>query len=149
MRAFAVALSLCCTACITSERDFVARDAASQIVTVGAGRALVSDTGGDYWRLWYIIDPATRTCWFKVGDSVGELDCCRLRRVPVAVKHVGWLRSEDCEYLGRGGMQPATSLPPATEPRTSVVPVVPPPALQTPSSSAPPTPATPINSTSP
>jgi hypothetical protein len=80
---------VCVSACVEVQSDpnFVGQDPQSQVVTIGAGRALVSGpTEADeaYWRLWYIIDPATRTCWFKIGDSVGRLECCRLWTVPKA-----------------------------------------------------------------
>lgn len=66
--------------CVESHTGFVAKDAKSSVITIGAGEAIVSGTGDVYWRLWYIIDAKTRTCWFKLGDSVGELDCFRRPR---------------------------------------------------------------------
>jgi len=84
-----LALLACASACaeVQSDPNFVGQDPQSQVVTIGAGRALVSGPDApeeQYWRLWYIIDPATRTCWFKIGDSVGRLECCRLWTLPKA-----------------------------------------------------------------
>jgi len=86
-------VALLVVGCATSTPGFVGTDPESAIITIGAGHAVVSDSGDDYWRLWYIIDPATRTCWFKIGDSVGSLECCRLWNVkrarPYLIRQLG------------------------------------------------------------
>ena len=101
-----LALVMTVPACteVQSSPNFVALDPESQIVTIGAGRAMISeqDEQDRYWRLWYIIDPATRTCWFKIGDSVGQLDCCRLWTVPKAKPFLVNRLRLNCPATGNG-----------------------------------------------
>ena len=58
------------------------------MVTITAGKVYVP-TG---WVIAsYIIDPQTRSCWFRVGDQLAPLDCKRLAGVPAAVRVINWL----------------------------------------------------------
>jgi hypothetical protein len=94
--ALGTGLSCLLTACVNSSTDFVAKDYDSKVVTIGAGTAVVSTDEESGWRLWYIIEPGTRTCWLKIGDSVGALDCCQLWLVERARRHISWLTASEC-----------------------------------------------------
>ena len=91
-----LACALFTAGCVSSGTDFIAKDSDSQVVTLGAGKAVITEGDEGGWRLWYIIDPSTRTCWFKIGDSVGALDCCQLWRVNRAQRHLPWLNAPSC-----------------------------------------------------
>lgn len=91
-----VSLGVLLAGCVTSSTDFVAKDQESRVVTLGAGTAVVSSDDESGWRLWYIIDPSTQTCWFKIGDSVGALDCCQLWRVDRAQRFLTWVSGAKC-----------------------------------------------------
>ena len=67
----------------------------NSIVTIGAG--LVDIGEESYWHAWYLIDRRTRTCWFKIGASLGEIDCCNLSRLHVARQYMVWLKVEKCQ----------------------------------------------------
>jgi hypothetical protein len=86
------ALLTTAAACITSMPGETRTTAESSLVTIGAGRA---EIGGGYYRVWYLIDKQTQTCWMKLGDAGGQLDCCALRRVSEAQPYITWTSCPD------------------------------------------------------
>ncbi len=71
------------------------------LVTITAGKVYVP-TGWTYAS--YILDPKTRTCWFRVGDALAPLPCERLAGVPAAARVLTWLPE-------RPAAAPATAVP--------------------------------------
>jgi hypothetical protein len=71
------------------------------LVTITAGKVYVP-TG---WVIAsYIIDPQTRSCWFRVGDQLAPLPCERLAGVRAAARVLNWLPE-------RPEAAPATAVP--------------------------------------
>jgi hypothetical protein len=79
----------------------------TSFVTVSAGKVYVPN---GWVFASYIVDPQTRTCWFRVGDQLAPLDCERLVGVPAAARVLNWLPE-------RPEAAPATDVepPPASE----------------------------------
>jgi hypothetical protein len=100
----AAVLASLATACISSSPGVVRASNDNPLVTIGAGEAVIS-AGGDAWRVWYVIDRATETCWMKLGDAGDQMDCCDLRKVAAAREHIGWETDATCA--------PATLMPAA------------------------------------
>lgn len=91
MFARAVVLGALLTAwasCVTSTPGLTRTTANNPLVTIGAGEAEIG--GGSFWRVWYVIDNRTQTCWMKLGDAGAQLDCCALRRVSEAQPYITW-----------------------------------------------------------
>ena len=66
----------------------------SYLVSIGAGYVKIGKVS--YWHAWYIIDLETRTCWFKVGTTLNNIDCCKLRGVKNAEPHLKFLTPQQC-----------------------------------------------------
>jgi hypothetical protein len=75
-------------ACVTSTPGVTRTSSDNPLVTIGAGGAEIG--GGTFWRVWYVIDKRTQTCWMKLGDAGAQLDCCALRRVSEAQPYITW-----------------------------------------------------------
>jgi len=97
--------------CVTSTPGVVRTAHDNPMVTIGAGEATVSGLG-QAWRVWYVIDRATETCWMKLGDSAGQMSCCDLRRVAAAREYLTWVNAASCQPAA------ATISTPATTPAT-------------------------------
>jgi hypothetical protein len=67
----------------------------NHIVSIGAGKVEIGTTS--YWRAWYLIDRGTHTCWMKVGESLGAMDCCALMGIKGAITHLTWLTGGACD----------------------------------------------------
>jgi hypothetical protein len=108
-------------ACVTSTPGLARTRANNPLVTIGAGYAEIG--GGSYWRVWYVIDKRTQTCWMKLGDAGAQLDCCALRRVSEAQPYIAWASCPDeaqrSPAMTPGGPAPAAALPERTEPPPS------------------------------
>lgn len=81
--------------CVTSAPGVVRNSVGNPIITIGAGEAVVSGLG-DAWRIWYIIDTATETCWIKLGDAGSRLSCCDLYKVEKTREHLKWVDPLKC-----------------------------------------------------
>jgi hypothetical protein len=96
--------------CVTSAPGAVRASADNPIVTIGAGEAKIS-AAGDAWRVWYVIDTKTRTCWMKLGDSAGQMSCCDLQRVPEARPHLQWISEGACAGAAQPGVAAGGAAP--------------------------------------
>jgi hypothetical protein len=99
-------IALLLSACITSTPGVVRTSTDNPLVSIGAGKIEVGPTAG--WFVWYVIDKRTETCWMKLGDSAGAMDCCALRKVPEAVPVITWESDATCS--GRAA-PPASASP--------------------------------------
>jgi hypothetical protein len=63
-----------------------ARD--TPIVTITAGKVFIPGPG--YLLAAYLIDTQTRSCWIRIGEQLGALDCGNLMGVPGAAKYLTW-----------------------------------------------------------
>jgi hypothetical protein len=86
-------------ACVSSAPGTVQTSAGNPIVTIGAGVSEVG--GGNGWRVWYVIDTLTHTCWMKLGDSAGAMSCCDLLAVKEARPHLTWVSEASCQPAAR------------------------------------------------
>lgn len=98
--------------CMTANSDpgTVATSAGNPIVTIGAGVAEVG--GGNGWRVWYVIDTASRTCWLKLGDSAGGMDCCDLLKIKLAQPYLTWVDKNACGQPSPRPLNPPLPAPP-------------------------------------
>src|SRR5678816_4370502 len=86
MRLSFCVLLLAAVGCVSSTPGVVRQSDDNPIVTIGAGQTGIG--GGNGWRIWYVVDRATQTCWFQLGDGGSPLDCCGLRRVAEARPYI-------------------------------------------------------------
>lgn len=61
------------------------------------------------------IDPVMRTCWFRVGSSIAEVDCCRFLRVKETKPFVKWKTAQQCQESHSLPNAPARSGSPDSE----------------------------------
>jgi len=63
-----------------------ARD--TPIVTITTGKVFIPGPG--YLLAAYLIDTQTRSCWIRIGEQLGALDCANMMGVPGAAKYLTW-----------------------------------------------------------
>ena len=115
-RAVVLGALLTVSACVTSAPGSTQTRASNPLVTIGAGQAEIG--GGSFWHVFYVIDKRTQTCWMKLGDTGGQLDCCALRRVTEAQPYITWTSCPDdaprSPAITPGGPAPGTTAPAAS-----------------------------------
>ena len=89
-----LALFAFCGACARlATPGTVVSAADNPIVTVDAGA--ISGLYGS-WPAMYVVDRATRTCWFLAGTAAAPLNCCVARRVPAVAAFITWQDDASC-----------------------------------------------------
>ncbi|MCP4133554.1 MAG: hypothetical protein GY754_21475 [bacterium] len=48
-------------------------------------------------NVYYGIDKHTEVCFITLNESVAEIDCCKVRKLPKAAKHMPWLNDTVCK----------------------------------------------------
>lgn len=107
-----IILAIATQGCVSSDPGMVGASTGNPIVTIGAGVSEIG--GGNGWRVWYVIDTATHTCWMKLGDSAGALSCCSLLSVKEARQYLSWVDKNSCSPSELRRLTPGMSSTPTT-----------------------------------